>query len=170
MDETGLNMSILYDLKHEILNQKCCRIDIRKDKSFFIGLGKKCLPIDKNICVEYYGFWEIENYYTSWRIIKDNKIVLGSEAYYNSKLQTKKYYSLLKGKTLLDIIELTPFDVSFLFSDNIKIDFFACSRPSYRETFCILRMDGVFWEKTQNGRWKKGQSTVPKDHLIIYSE
>ena len=152
-------MNILKDLENEILNQNLCRIDFRKDKSLFLGIGNRIYSTAENRCVSFYGEWEIGTYNSSWRIIKDNKICLASE----SDIVKESYKEIVIDKiiTLLQIQEITPFDLRFIFSDGLIIDFFNCYCDE-DEMIHVLKNDGTWWEKDFCGIWHKGLSSSKK--------
>lgn len=151
----GNEMNILDNLRQELINQQICRIDFRRDKSLFIGLGNKYPTFRK--AVSFYGQWEIGTYNASWRIIKDGKILIASES---EKLiiEEKEIVSLPQFK-LKEIDEPTPFDLSFVFSKNLKIDFLNCYTED-DEFVHVIKIDKTWWEKKQNGLWLKGKDDV----------
>ena len=138
----GNEMNILDNLRQELINQQICRIDFRRDKSLFIGLGNKYPTFRK--AVSFYGQWEIGTYNASWRIIKDGKILIASES---EKLMTeeKEIVSFPQFK-LEEINEPTLFDLSFVFSSNLKIDFFNCYTED-DEFVHVIKIDKTWWEK-----------------------
>ena len=135
-------MNILDNLRQELINQQICRIDFRRDKSLFIGLGNKYPTFRK--AVSFYGQWEIGTYNASWRIIKDGKILIASES---EKLMTeeKEIVSFPQFK-LEEINEPTLFDLSFVFSSNLKIDFFNCYTED-DDFVHVIKIDKTWWEK-----------------------
>ncbi|MCQ2579797.1 MAG: hypothetical protein MJ159_03775 [Treponemataceae bacterium] len=146
-------MSVLDNLKEELINQTICRVDFRKDKSLFIGLGDKNIKKKKS-CVSFYGTWEIGTYNASWRIIKDGKIFIASESE-NLAAEAREIISLPPYK-LIGIYEPSVFDLRFIFSDNLIIDFFN-SYSEDDEFVHILKIDKTWWEKDNNGIWHKGK-------------
>ena len=148
-------MNIIDNLRQEIINQQICRIDFRRDKSLFIGLGNKYPTCRK--AVSFYGQWEIGTYNASWRIIKDGKILIASES--EKLMAGEKEIVLLPQFKLEEINEPTPFDLSFVFSSNLKIDFFNCYTED-DEFIHVIKNDKTWWEKKQNGLWSKGKDDV----------
>ena len=147
-------MLVIEDLKVEMIGQKCSRVDIRHDKTFFLGLGKLYPTRNKKGIVPYYGFWEFGTYNSSWRIVKSKQILLGSNDFVED-FDAKKRSIHLLGTTLLDIKDFGRYDLTFYFSDDYSIEFLKCF--SYEdEILHVLRYDGIWWAKNSDGIWEKG--------------
>ena len=153
-----LQVNILQDLECEIIGQKLCRIDFRKDKSIFLGLGNRIQPRKENTCVSFYGEWELGSYNASWRILYDGKIVMASQSdslkYKAREIQVDSEFLLLQ------VQEITPYDIRIVFSNNLIFDFFSCHTEE-DELFHVLKTDGTWWEKGSSGEWKKGRDNSP---------
>ncbi len=115
--------------------------------------------------VSFYGQWEITTYNASWRIVRDGKIIIASES--ESLRTEEKEIVSLPVFELEEKRELTKYDVSFVFSNNFELDFFNCYTEDYELFFGLRENDKVWWEKDQNGIWKKEKNpeklTVTKD-------
>ena len=153
-------MNVLEDLKQELLGKKICRISYWRDKCLQIGLGEKSLRKARSKGVSFYGQWEIVTYNASWRIIRDGKILIASQS---EDLVEKEIVSLPVFE-LEKIIELTKYDVSFIFSNNFEVDFFNCFTED-DELIDVLKDDRTWWEKDQNGIWNKGKDPEKKVNL-----
>lgn len=153
-----LQINILQDLESEIIGQKLCRMDFRKDKSVSLGLGNRIQPRRKNTCVSFYGEWEVGSYNASWRILYNGEIAIASQSelleYKAQEIQIDSDFILLK------IQEITQYDIRFVFSNNLMVDFFNCYTEE-DELFHVLKTDGTWWEKNCRGEWKKGKDELP---------
>ena len=146
-------ISILEHLKDDIIGQPCTRLDVRKDGSISLGLGKLCPTRYKKGSVPFYGFWELGTYNSSWRIIKSDDILLGSGDVFED-FDMKRQNIHILNTILLDVNELGKYDVTFSFSDDYRLDFLSCFSDK-DEILHILRNDGFWWAKNFNGTWEK---------------
>jgi hypothetical protein len=142
---------LISDLK----NLPCCRIDIRNDKTMFIGLGEKCIKKNRLSLVEYYGEWELGTYNASWRILENNKILIGSYDENNNQ-----NINNIIDERFLDIVPLSDFDVRVKFSNGLLVDFFNCSHED-DEALHVLHINGNYWELNCKGLWTYGHSDLP---------
>lgn len=164
MDARISSDEILNDLRTELIGQKCCRLDIRSDKSMFAGFGEKYIPVQRHLkcCVEFYGFWELGTYASPWRIHKDRQFFITSETLGEDIAEVTKDITLVDTK-LIDIQMLSEFDVRFKFSTGISLDFLG-GFVEDDETLHVLRISAIWW-KLKNGVWSKGQSRYTRDFI-----
>ncbi len=163
------NNKILDELRGEIIFQKCCRLDIRTDKSLFIGFGEKHKP-KKHIyksgrvwesCVEFYGAWELCIYDSSWRIHKNQKIIVASETL-PEEIMPEFINSIKLVETKLLAIEmLSEIDTRFIFENDIIVDILCCFSDECGVWHVLRNNDKVWWALESSGVWTKGKDHSP---------
>ena len=139
----------------EIINPmfglKCCRAGIASYKSLSLGFGKKVFHNNPKLDSPYFGEWEIGTYNTAWRILQDDKILLGKTDSFDYPEMDAKLEKIKFGE-IISINELSKFDVRVEMTNNMFIDFFGTISYS-DEIFHIFCPDKHCIELFSNGRW-----------------
>jgi len=154
MDKEILNtISSIYGIK-------CCRVAIGNGNSLSIGFGEKIFHNNPKLKDKYYGEWEIGTYYGSWRIIKNNRIILGSNDFKDDiELVNRRVNDIIFG-SIKDINNYSPFDVRVIFNDGMIIDFISTFIDD-DEIFHIFCPGGKYIEFKAGGLWEIGKSNTP---------
>jgi hypothetical protein len=147
----------------EIINPmfglKCCRARISSYKSLSLGFWEKVFHNNPNLVDTYYGEWEIGSYYSAWRILQDDKILLGKTDAYDIPKMNKKLKKIKFGE-IISINQLSKFDIRVEMTNNMFIDFFGTT-SARDEIFHIFCPDKHLIEFFSNGRWAINWSNVP---------
>src|SRR6185369_4583727 len=67
------------DFLKPIIGKRCCRQRVSEPRAIHIGLGEKIYHGNSKLLDEYYGEWEIGTYYSAWRVLKEGRIICGSD-------------------------------------------------------------------------------------------
>lgn len=78
------------ELIGSFLGKPVCRQQVGKGRSLSIGFGRKILHTKPNNPDAYYGEWEVGTYIGAWKIIQDDKIVIGSQDFSGSLQELDK--------------------------------------------------------------------------------
>lgn len=158
-----MNKEIL-KIVSSIYGKKCCRVAVGDYKSLSFGFGAKIFLNDPRSKYEFYGEWEIGTFCAGWRVIKNNKIILGSRDssgdghdihFLDNKINEVKFGELV------GITNFSEFDVRVVFSNGITVDFIpAFSRKDH--IFHIFCPEHKYIE-FKSGLWKIGRSDIPWD-------
>jgi hypothetical protein len=144
----------------QLIGKDCCRKKIGRDLSLSFGFGDKIYHNDKKLNDTYYGEWEIGSYTSSWRIILNDKIVLGSndsiESIEEFDLQLKK---ISFGK-ILKIELMSKFDIKVSFENSLSVEFI-CTFEDDDEMFHIFGPNSLHIEYKISSGWKIGKSDEP---------
>jgi hypothetical protein len=143
-----------------IYGKKKCRVKVGNSRNLSLGFGEKIFHNNPRLNDKYYGEWEIGTYYGCWRIIKDNKILLGSSdtnadiKFLNGRINEIQF------REISSIDNFSFFDVRVTFNDGMIIEFI----PLYSdedEFFHIFCPNNIYVEFNSEGLWKSGKSNAP---------
>jgi hypothetical protein len=139
----------------EIINPmfglKCCSARILSYKSLSLGFGGKVFYNNPRLIDTYHGEWEIGSYYSAWRILQDDKILLGkTDAFDYPQMEAK--LEKIKFGEIISINQLSKFDIRVEMTNNMFIEFFGTT-SARDEIFHIFCPDKHCIELFSNGRW-----------------
>ena len=153
-------------MKKEILNaitsiygKKFCRVRVGRSKSLSMGFGEKKFHNKPILSDKYYGEWEIGTYYGSWRIIKNNKIILGSTDSKDDLDYLNKKIKKIKFGEIVSITNISAFDVRVEFNNNLIVDFITLFSDDDEYFHIFIPDHGVV--RFKKGSWVVGKSNVP---------
>lgn len=151
-----MNSEILKKIK-KIYGEKCVDVSLRESRGLSLGFGKKIHHDNSHLRSNFFCEWELGTYYGSWRIIKNNKILLAS----NDDLELlKEKITQLEFGEIITITNLSPFDIRVSFSDDLNIDFLLAFSDE-DEVFHIFCPEKIYITFTSEGAWMMGASDVP---------
>lgn len=154
-----MNKEIL-NILNSLYGKSCRSVSVGKySKSISFGFGKKILHSNPHLKNKFYSEWEIGTYYGSWRIVENNKIILGSCDSKEEDFINKKIKEIDFGE-IIEIINYSTFDVRVKFNKGKIVDFI----PTFSdedEVFHIFCPEGKYIEYNSEGLWKLGKSNVP---------
>jgi hypothetical protein len=153
---------ILYNELIEILKplfgKKFCRVNVGRSKSFSIGFGNKIYHNKHYLNDRYYGEWEIGTYYCSWRIIKNTKIICGSNDSKNFD-ELNIYVNNIRFGSIKTISHISDYDIRIELTNRISIDFL-CTISDIDEYFHIFCPNNKYIEYSFN-KWNICESNKP---------
>jgi len=153
-----MNKEIL-DAIESLYGRKFCRVVIGKFKSLSLGFGEKVFHNNPRLKNKYYGEWEIGTYYCSWRIVRDNDVILGSNDS-NDIDELNKKIEIIDFNEIVAIKNTSILDVQVVFKDGIAIDFINTISDK-DEIFHIFCPKNIFIKFTTEGVWEIGKSDAP---------
>ena len=142
-----------------LYGKMCNRVAVGNSKSLSFGFGEKIFHNNARLKDTFYCEWEVGTYYSSWRIIKNNQIILGSNDSNDINLLSKKIHEI----AFTEIISITNFsdhDVRVTFNNDIIVDFLPVFTDE-DEVFHVFCPEKNYIEFTSQGLWKIGKSNVP---------
>jgi hypothetical protein len=149
------------EIVKDIIGKPCSRKQVGRMKSLSLGFGEiiPYKPDMKRISEISYGEWELGTYYCSWRILKDGRIVCGSQDTTDiddlnieiNKIEVGRFGSLR---------QLTDLDVRVECDNGIAIDFLATISDD-DEWFHIFCPENRYVEFKVVSGWRVGASDKP---------
>lgn len=108
-----------------LLGNRCCRRQVGNNRSLSLGFGKKIYHDEPQTRLrdEFYGEWEIGTYYRSWRVIKDNKIICGSNDSVDSIEELDAALNQIDFGIVESLVQTSSFDVRVNLDNGISVDF-----------------------------------------------
>jgi hypothetical protein len=142
-----------------ICGKKFCSANVGKHNRLSIGFGEKTSHNIERLADKYLCEWRIGTYYSSWRIIRDGKIILGSNdsndfEYLNSQLNELDF------KEIVEITNYNPLDVQVVLKNDMIIQFINTVSDE-DETFHMFCPENLCVVFTTEGLWKIGLSNAP---------
>lgn len=154
-----MNKEIL-NIISSVYGKKCCRVAVGNYKSLSFGFGERIFHNNHCLKDKFYGEWEIGTYYGSWRVLKNNKIILGSYLSEDDIDFLNKKINEIEFGEVVAITNLSELDVRVVFSNGVMVDFI----PTFSdedEVFHMFCPENIYVEFTSEGLWKIGKSNVP---------
>lgn len=151
------------NLLSNIKNKPCCRQRVGAWKSLSLGFGTKIFH-EKNLIDPYYGEWEIGTYSSAWRIIKDDDIAIGSRQASDSVVELNDMLQSIRFGHILNIQNMSKFDIRVLFDNNLMIEFLKMSNDRDDEAiFHVFGPENLYIEY-KNRTWVIGKSDRAWEH------
>jgi hypothetical protein len=145
-----------------LLGKKCCRVMVGEPKSLRLGFGRKIFHHNERLYDTYYGEWELGTYYCSWRVMKNNHILVAKDDSAHRDILTKRLKKIVFGH-LISIDQLTDIDVRISFDSGIVVDFIATISDD-DHYFHIFGPDHFYVDLSGNGKWTVSKSNEPSVH------
>jgi hypothetical protein len=144
----------------QIVGKKCCRKKVGEFKSLSLGFGIKVFHHNPRLNNDYYGEWEVGSYFTTWRVIRDDRIICASR----DPVDRDELDAVVKNielGNLLSIGEVSNIDVRLYFDSSIMIDFLATISDEEEGYFHIFGPENLYVELSKGGVWTIGKSNEP---------
>lgn len=130
---------IVTSMRHERCNIK--KIGKRRDLS--IEFGERAEKNKWKIPFVEHRKWRLGTYRSAWRLLKDEKIICGSQDVADSVDDLNKKLANTEIGTLSNVELISAYDVRVSFSNNVIIDFF-CTFEDEDEIFHIFGDDNLY--------------------------
>ena len=127
--------------------------------SLSLGFGEKIFKSNPKTKYNFYCEWEIGSFRGVWRIIKGNKIILGSKNLEGFETLNKKINKIDFGK-LISIEQSATLNIKIRFEKGLIIDFIAAfsDKDEFFHAFCP---NHIYIVIDNNGKWKITKSNEP---------
>jgi hypothetical protein len=142
-----------------MLGKLCCNKRVWSFKSLALGFGKK-VHHGKKLVDSFYGEWEIRTYCYAWRVIKNGKILCGSQDAVDSVDELTTVLKPIKFGHVISLEQMTNFDVRVAFDTGVAVDFLAAVSDE-DEGLNIFCPENKVIEFTVGGGWRIGSSDKP---------
>jgi hypothetical protein len=144
-----------------IYGKKCNRVAVGNSRSLSFGFGEKIFHNNPRLQDKFYCEWEIGSYYRSWRVINNDRIILGSnDPYDDLNLLNNKIHEIAFTE-VISITNISALDVRVTFNNRIIVDFLSTISDEDEGVFHIFCPEHTYIEFTSQGKWKMGKSNVP---------
>lgn len=144
------------DKLREMIGLQCCGAKLALGKGLRIEFGKQVFNYhtksqNKDV---FHGEWDLISKYSSWRVVKDKKIVCSE---YDGEEFSEPYVKSLLTGNLQNIIQDSTFDFSLVFDNGVKVQFFGISNMDCAiEVSCL---NNIFFEFIAGHGWTEKTST-----------
>lgn len=156
----------IQELVAPLYGKECCRHQVWKPRSLWLGFGEKIYHGNPNLVSAFYGEWEIGTYYNGWRVIKDGRLLCGSDDPVDCHSDLQAVLKDIRFGRLSGLKQMTPFDVRAEFDTQIVVDFLATISDG-DECFSIINgLNHTAIEFSVAGGWKSGDSSKPWDKAV----
>jgi hypothetical protein len=126
-----------------LFGKTCCKARVWRGRSFRLGFGEKTYHGNPRLIDDFYGEWELGTYRNSWRVIKNGKVICGSNDTVDA---IEELDASIKQLTFGKIISLTQerseIDFRIQFDTGIIVEFL-CTVSDEEETLHIFCPDDV---------------------------
>jgi hypothetical protein len=144
-----------------MLGKLCCKKRVWSFKSLTLGFGKKVYH-GKKLIDDFYGEWEIRTYCYAWRVIKNGKILCGSNDALDHINELTAVLKRIKFGRIVSLEQLTNFDVRVEFDTGIVVDFLATVSDEDEGLYISNCFEHKTIKFTVGNGWKSGPSNKPR--------
>jgi hypothetical protein len=125
---------------------KCCLASIGYGDVFKIEFGQRMYYDEKR----FHGEWSLVTYSCGWRVMKDEKILCG---YYDAYETSDKIVRILEGRILKEILQPTKYDLSLIFDNNYRADFWGQTNYKNHHSLFVYGPQEQYFELRNDGSW-----------------
>jgi len=129
--------AVIADLKGKL----CCCQRVGEHRSLRLGFGERVTRSKMKVRDPFVGEWQIGTYAAAWRIVQNDRIILGSMNPADSCADLDADLEKIQFGPVLNIETSSRFCVRVSLEDGVFIDFMAASSEE-SEIFFILHPDG----------------------------
>ncbi len=129
-----------------ITGLKCCLSGVGYPHTFKLEFGSKNFFDEKR----FHGDWSLMTYSCGWRLMKDEKILCG---YYDDAETSDKVVKILEGRILKEMIQSSKYDISLIFDNNYRADFWGQTNFKNHHSLFIYGPHDQYYEFRNNGSW-----------------
>lgn len=129
--------AVIADLK----GQLCCCQRVGEHRSLRLGFGERVTRSKMKVRDPFFGEWQIGTYGAAWRIVQNDRIILGSMNPVDSCADLDTELEKIKFGSVLNIETPSRFCVRVSLEGAMFIDFMAASNEE-SEIFFLLNPDG----------------------------
>src|SRR5581483_11962514 len=124
------------------------------------GVQTCALPISLSISGRRYREWELGTYRSAWRVVRGGAILCGSQDVANSIADLDRTLGAIALGVLIDLRQITPFDVGLEFSDGASVEFLSATADE-DESFHIFCPGDNYISFSARDGWKVGRASAP---------
>lgn len=143
----------------KIIGLECCEAKIGYAGVLKLGFGEKVFYTHKLLEGVFHGEWDISSVTSAWRMVKDGKLICGA---CESEEESDLFLNILVGKKISNIIQPSPMDITFEFSNGITLLIFGQSRSN--NILEVLAPGDISLEFCE-GKWIESSSIEPREGL-----
>lgn len=153
MVEDGLSDRALHSALMNLTGKACCRQRVGRMRTLSLGFGEKIPHGNPRLVDGFHGEWELGTYSAAWRIIRDEKILCGSQDVVDSLSELDVRLGKIEIGRIESVCLASRFDVRVSLDGNMHIDFFGADSGD-DEIFHIFCPDGLYLAYSILGGWK----------------
>jgi hypothetical protein len=112
------------DIITSVYGKPCCKQRVWRHKSLTLGFGERIFHGNSKLIDNFWGEWEIRTYCNSWRVIKDQKVICGSNDTVDSIEELDAALGQIAFGRILSLTqEASGIDIRARFDTGIIVDF-----------------------------------------------
>jgi len=142
-----------------LVGKPCCRRRVWRGRSLSLGFGKKVFHENERLIDSFYGEWEIGSYYGCWRVVKEGKMLLGSQDAVDKIDDLDGVLQRIEIGRVVSVRHLTSLDIRVDLDNGVAVDFLAM--VSDDECFHICCPGDIYAEFKVSSGWEIGPSNKP---------
>lgn len=147
------------EIVEKLVGKPCCRKQVGRNRSLSLGFGDRIQH--KTVLTDgFYGEWEVGTYSCAWRIVKEGKVLCGSQDAVDSIDDLNIAVDRIELSRFSSLRQFTDLDVRVDFDNGIAVDFLATisDEDECFHVFCPEKLVIVF--SAADG-WRIGPSDKP---------
>ncbi len=162
----GTHFMTIPDVLSELIGLSCCQARISIGNQLVLDFGNKIFYDEPTLKGLFHGEWTLSSEMSSWRLIKDNNIIYGDgdgegEGVMYADVDLNLLLQNLVGHSLIDISNISLYDVRFSFDSSYEVHFMAQSRKGYY--LSILAPKDQFIAFEPGNKWVQESSLIPME-------
>ncbi|WP_156509242.1 hypothetical protein [Ralstonia mannitolilytica] len=144
----------------DLLGKPCCRQRVGRMRSLSIGVGEKVPHGSPRMVDDFYGEWEIGTYSAAWRVVRDGRILCGSQDVIDSLAELDSKLNSVDFGLVTDVVQISKFDIRVCFAGATYVDFISAASGD-DEIFHVFCPGNSCLEYSAAGGWRLGSSSRP---------
>lgn len=121
-----------------------------------MGFGARIFHGNPGVSTPFYGEWEVGTYYAGWRIVRDGRVLCGSDDVVDSIAEHSARVDEIGLGAVTSIQMLSAFDVRLNLENSCSLDFLGTHGEIDEEVVHIFGPDDLYLEFLPGEGWKIG--------------
>jgi hypothetical protein len=145
---------------HGLLGKPCCRRRVGRSRSLALGFGERLVHSKTHLPDTFYGEWELGSYTASWRVLRGQRVVCGSNDAVASIEELNARIQGIDIGSVTALRMLSTLDVRVELDTGLSVDFLDATSDD-DESFHVFGPEHLYVEFSQATGWKVGVSNRP---------
>ncbi|TFF18254.1 hypothetical protein E3C22_22135 [Jiella endophytica] len=150
----------IQELLGDLAGHRCSRKRAGNDRSMSIGFGELSSHPIRSEPSQFYANWEVGTFSAAWRVVKGEKIILGSMSPVDNAGEINERFNQVSIGGVERIEQISKYDISVLCEENIRVDFL-CASDYQDDMFHVFAPDNLYIGYSVFYGWRHGPSNEP---------
>jgi hypothetical protein len=138
-----------------------CRTDVGEHKSLSLGFGDRVFHEHDKLRTRFYGEWEIGTYFSAWRVVKGNSILLGRGDLGTSEDLATRLSQIPLG-AISALVQPSPLDLRIELNNDVVVEIYANMSDPDDDFFHIFLPGKKHLGVSAGGVWNLSDSDKPE--------